>query len=325
MRGRLRIEALSADPGAAQDVLGKALKDLGLDQYKLDSEPDIQDTVIARAARALWNIEGGAYRPPRTVAEAKQRLKAYGVTKIEAKQNSVGYEEPSIPGRWKGYRQKGVRFLYHQFSPKAEVVRGVSGADGSHGGLLSTVARYDNGIIRTGLSSSDDLYSGGANSAFARIIGDRTTSAARSWSSSYHYTAIVSPRVLDRVDWYGYNSDKYGITTGVFDTRQGADAHVETVVKRGANDNEMMFRNAIAREDILFFAVPDDGMRTNMLATLSAAGVTTIRGQALDEMVVVMRTPNDYSRLNANNPVHAFLMGTRDTCPEWTETYGGTP
>ena len=61
-----------------------------------------------------------------------------------------------------------------------------------------------------------------------------------------------------------------------------------------------------------------------MLESLSSSGVTTIRGQALDEMVVVMKTPNDYSRLNSKNPVHAFLMGKRETCPDWTETYGGT-
>jgi hypothetical protein len=328
MRGRLRIEALSADPGAAQDVLGKALKDLGLDQYKLDSKPKASDTTMARASRALWNIEGGAYRPPRTVAEAKQRLEAHGVdpAKLEAKQNSVGYEEPSIPGRWKGYRQKGVRFLYHQFSPKAEVVRGVSGADGSHGGLLSTVARTDNGVVISGMSSSTDLDTGGASSTFTRLVGNRSTSAAASWYSGYNCTAIITPRILDRVDWYGYDYDNYGRTNdSAFTRRAGADAHIKQVTEHGASDNELMFRNAIAREDILFFAVPDDGKRTNMLATLSAAGVTTIRGQALDEMVVVMRTPNDYSRLNANNPVHAFLMGTRDTCPEWTETYGGTP
>ncbi len=327
MRGKIKIETFSSDPDQAQEMLGNALKELGLDRYKLDVKPAAKDTTLARASRALWNIEGGSYQRPLTVEEATQRLESYGVDvkKLIAQQNSLGYEEPVIPGRWKKYRKEGVRFLYHHFETADAVVRGISGADGGKGGLLSTVARTENGIIRMGSSSSEDLNTGGASSAFARIVGELSTSAAKKWYSEYHYTAIVNPQILDRTDWYAYNYDNWGRTAdSSFTSRAGADDHIKTVVRSGQRDNEIMFRNAVAREDILLFAVPDEAMRSSMLESLSSSGVTTIRGQALDEMVVVMKTPNDYSRLNSKNPVHAFLMGKRETCPDWTETYGGT-
>lgn len=327
MRGKVKIETFSNDPAEAQEMLGKALKDLGLDRHKLDVKPAAKDTTMARASRALWNIEGGSYRRPLTVEDATQRLESYGVDikKVTAQQNSLGYEEPVIPGRWKNYRQEGARFLYHQFSPKEQAVRGISGADGGKGGVLSTVARTENGVIIGGMSSSEDLNTGGASSTFTRLVGERSTDAAKSWYSDYNYTAIISPQILDRVDWYGYTYDNYGRTNdSSFTQRAGADDHIKAVAKNGQRGNEIMFRNAVAREDILLFAVPDEAMRASMLASLSSSGVTTIRGQALDEMVVVMKTPNDYSRLNQKNPVHAFLMGKRETCPEWTETYGDT-
>ena len=180
-------------------------------------------------------------------------------------------------------------------------------------------------MIIDGMSSSTDLGTGGASSTFTRLVGDSSTDAARAWYSNYNHTAILSPKILDRLDWYGYGYDNYGRTNdSAFANRDGADEHVRNITENGRTGNEMMFRNAVAREDILFFAVADSAARNSFLATLRAAGVQSIRGQPIEEMVVIMRTPTDFSRLNSNNPVHAFLMGTQDTCPEWSETYGDT-
>lgn len=327
MQGKIKIEVFSSDPLRAQELLEKALKDLELDKHKLDAKPTPKDVTLAKASRALWNIEGGSYQRPTTVAAAEQRLSAHGVdlNAITTQQNSLGYEELRLPGRWKTYRQRGAKFLYHQFRTSENAVRGISGADGGKGGLLSTVARTENGVIIDGISSSTDLGTGGASSTFTRLVGDSSTDAARSWYSSYTHTAILSPKILDRLDWYGYGYDNYGRTNdSAFANRDGADEHVRNVTENGRTGNEMMFRNAVAREDILFFAVTDSSQRNSFLATLRAANVQSIRGQPIEEMVVIMRTPTDYSRLNSNNPVHAFLMGTQDTCPEWSETYGDT-
>jgi hypothetical protein len=327
MQGKIKIETFTADPAEAQRLMSKALTDLKLDHHKLDAKPTADSTFLARANRALWNLDGGAYQPARTVEEATDRLKVHGVEEktLIARQNSLGYEEPLISGRWKGFRKDGVRFLYHQFGPREEAVRGITGGDGGKGGILSTVARTENGVIISGMSSSEDLNTGGASSTFTRLVGAKGSQAGKSWYSDFNYTAVISPQVLDRTDWYGYNYDNYGRVTGsAFTSRDGSVEHIKTVTERGSDSNEIMFRNAVAREDILLFAVANDSQRNNMLATLAASGVKTIRGQPVDEMVVVMKRPNDYTRLNARNPVHSFLMGKRETCPEWTETYGGT-
>ena len=79
-----------------------------------------------------------------------------------------------------------------------------------------------------------------------------------------------------------------------------------------------------ARGDSLRLDDPRADTLMAYLRVLRDAGVQSIRGQPVEEMVVVMTLPSDYRRLNANNPVHAFLMGKSDTCPPWTEAYGDT-
>lgn len=325
MRGRIKIELYTSDPEEAQRLLKKALTDIGLEKYGLSEKP--ADVSLARRNRALWNIEGAKYVPAKTPQEAGERLSALGVNPdtLTARQNSLGYEEPRIRGRWKQWRNDGLNFLYHQFAPVQEAVRGLSGADGGKGGILSTVARVDNGIVFEGMSSSTDLETGGATSAFARAVGSENTESAKMWYTVHNYTAILSPDLLDRTDWYAYDQDNFGATTGPeWDARKGAGSFIQKTIKDGTAGNEVMFRNAVARDDILFFAAATDEMREEMLRVLRDAGVQSIRGQPVEEMVVVMTLPSDYRRLNANNPVHAFLMGKSDTCPPWTEAYGDT-
>lgn len=327
MRGKIKIQVFTDDPVEAQEILDRAMTELNLKNYGLTEKPTPESIALARSNRALWNIEGGAYTPARSLKDALDRLKIHGVdpTSVTARQNTAGFEEPVIEGRWKKYRSMGARYLYHQFKPVSSIVRGVTGADGGKGGLLSTIVRTEKGINILGSSSSADLDTGGASSSFARIVGGEQTGSALYWYSSSHYTAIVSPKILDRTDWYAYNYDNWGrTTTQEFRTRLGSDRHIKTVVEEGQSDNEVMFRNAIGREDILFFAVKSDNARTDLLSDLRAAGVKTIRGQPIEEMVVKMTSPNDFKKLKKKNPVHAFFLGETDTCPEWTETYGDT-
>lgn len=326
-KGQVKIEVFAADAKEAQERFKEALKIAGMDKHAMDKTPSADDAMIAKINRALWNIEGGYYKPITDLEDGKRRLADHKVeeSQLSVVQNSLGYNEPRIDGRSEKYRQNGAKYLYHQFRPDEAPMRGISGADGGKGGIFSTVARSENGIVIGGMSSSTDLTTGGASSVFTRLVGSASSPAGRSWYSDYNCTAILSPKILDRTDFYGYKYDNYGRTTGDgFTNRDGANTLVRDIVSNGSSSNELMFRNVVDREDILFFAVTDESKRASALGILTNSGVKTIRGQPVEEMVVVMTTPSDFSRLNSKNPVHAFLMGKKESYPEWTETYGGT-
>lgn len=325
MQGKIRIEVFGKDPQILSEELEKAMAAIGAEKLKLLQKPTAAQEKLANYNRALWNIEGGQYKPAKTATDAEARLKALNVNidNLVEIQNDRGYTEPRILDRHKKY--KDVKFLYHQFDPKKDNTRGIAGADGGRGGILSSVARTENGIVFKGMSSSRDMETGGGSSAYTRIVGRDDTPTATSWYSYYSHTVVLSRKLLDRTDFYGYNDDLYGITSGSdWKNREGADGLVREITSpRGITKNEVLFRNAIRREDMLFFATTSQSERKVLLGRLTASGVKTIRGQPVEDMVVVMRTPTDYSNLNPSNPVHQYLLGMRDDYPEWVETYSG--
>lgn len=331
-QGQVKIDVFETDPAKARKIFEQAVKAIGLGGAGMERAPSPEEAEKARLTRALWNLEGGKFRAPLTAAQARSQLARHGVNPddVVVTQNDLGYNEPRIPGRAEAYRKQGVKLLYHQMSPDATGLRGVAGTDGGKGGLLSTVARTENGIVRSGMSSAADLASGGASSVFTRLVGTGGE-AASSWYSSSRWTAVLSPKLLDRADWYAYPADNYGSTDDSsgrpyrYSQRNGADEIVKQVASRGSSSNEFMFRNAVAREDILFFAVTSESERKKILAALKVDGVRTIRGQPVEQMVVVMNTPTDFSRLRPENPVHAYIMGRATDYPAWTETYGEAP
>ena len=75
-------------------------------------------------------------------------------------------------------------------------------------GMLSSEQRWKNGINKTGLSSTMDFYTGGADSVFTQIVTKNNTSFG-----DYNYDGeirfLISPDILDTIT-YQYNYDSYG-------------------------------------------------------------------------------------------------------------------
>lgn len=319
MRGELRIMLKSSDPESAQAELDRLLGRLGLEDA-MDPPPPDADLVM-RANRALWNRQGGRYEPARSADEARKRLRREKIDPDNLVVDYLGRGRSTVrdvgPGRASEVgTDAGIRFLYHEFSGDEGLKRSVLGIDGSEGGLLPTVERYQDGIFKRGASSSADLESGGANGVFTRLVG-KAGGHADDWYGSFGPNKVLIDRAeLDRVDWYAFSSDKYGrVTDASYRNRAGALDHLRKHGTSGSTSNEVMFRYNVPVRSMLGVAVTSEGERTAWLKTLRAAGVKTVRGQPVEEFVVVMRRPNDFSNLNPKNPVHAYLMGKRKTAP----------
>ncbi|KKS44455.1 MAG: hypothetical protein UV48_C0001G0031 [Candidatus Azambacteria bacterium GW2011_GWA2_42_9] len=166
------------------------------------------------------------------------------------------------------------------------------------GGLLSTHERYRRGLIFNGSSSLQDLETGGADNVFVRTVtldGLKTTHSHDATINNERGVIIFNPRILDRTDWYAYPVDEYGKTTPeVFIYRQSPEQLFDDQ-KNGkfSIENEQMFRCGISLSDILAITFRSEEKMFNARKILRAAGIETINGRPVEEMIVLIKTLKD--------------------------------
>jgi hypothetical protein len=312
MDGRFRIRVKTTTPERAQELLAAELERLGL-RHLIDP-PDDDAEALLLLNKALWNLEGGKHRRRTDVKAAAADLKAlgYDLDDLHKVDLGRGYSTGELRGRWRAMReQNGIRYLYHQGRTDQTALAGMLGHDGGGGGLIATTDRSDLGIVVAGMSSSDDIETGGASSVFTRLVA---ANSAQRWYHQGTGNYMLHPRALDRTDWYINYHDRYGRFDGL---RKGGDAAISELSQPTTDiGHEVMFRHQYRRDDILFVTGRSEGQTRQILSTLKQMGVTTIRGYPVEEMVITMENPHDFSRMNPDNPFHAFVMGLADDVPD---------
>jgi hypothetical protein len=323
IHGHLRLQIKATDPIRAQVILEETLARLGIDAALQAPTADAAEAM--RLNKALWSIKGGKHRARVPLEEARRLLAEAGVSPADIEQVATsrtrGTSTVRIRDRWRKYRKNhDVRFLYHETGQGPGKIEGVAGGDGGEGGLVGTSERWNHGVAIAGMSSGPDQANAGGSSVFTRLVSGancKGSGGQSHWYSSATSTHrfLIHPRVLDRVDYWGNASDAYGALTE--SERLGADALVAAFASPGtSNSHEIMLRYNVPADDLLFFAQGDQASRKSTIAALRAAGVTTIHGYPVEDMVVVMKTPGDFSGLDKNNPWHAFVMGLTDDVPD---------
>jgi hypothetical protein len=115
---------------------------------------------------------------------------------------SPGYFTGVVPGQGELYANYGVQALVHQTSYAKNVVDIVLG-----GGLICTTERMARGIHIAGLSSDDDMNTGGADYVFTRLL------MADENQNLDGFNLVMKTKLLDRTDWFAYEDDNFGSTT----------------------------------------------------------------------------------------------------------------
>lgn len=321
VKGELRLLLKSSDPTAAQAALERVMKELKIENAILAPTDDA--AFVAGANRVLWNLNGAGHKRITDVKKCEAALKKAGVDAADVRVTTMGgrgFQTVEIKGRGQKYRKSGARFLYHEYS-SADVTNSLMGTDGGPGGLLSTVDRTHKGIIKKGASSSSDIGTGGAQSVFTRLVGQSGT-ATSSWYESFGaHKVLLDPAILDRTDFYGFQSDKFGKTKGSdYALWKGADGLMQNLIHGGGRSNEVMFRHEIGSEHFLSLAASNASARDRMLKQLKDAGVKKVRGRPVEEFVVVMKNPTDFSGFSPKtNTTHAYLMGQAPAPAPWEE------
>ena len=319
MKGELRLLIKTTDAAHAQGLLERTLQELTIEDAL--AAPTEESSFVAAANQTLWNLRGQAHKRVEGRAACEKALQAEGIdpSSLALQLTSErGYQAVRVEGRAAEWRDQGVRYLYQDFAAQqSTVLKSVLGLDGAGGGLFSTVERSMNGIVVSGMSSSTDLGTGGAASVFTRLVG-KGGEASRRFYKGGGTRAILSPQLLDRCDWYGFPDDCFGATN---DSRyakwKGADKLIKLLNTSGDAGNELMFRRDIGLDDILMLSSSSESERTAILKVLRDEGISEVRGRPVDEFVVVMAHPKDYSKFKPkDNAVHAYIMGEDDIPPE---------
>lgn len=155
------------------------------------------------------------------------------------------------------------------------------------GGLFSTHERYRRGLLASGLSSTVDLETGGADNVFTRTI---TEVGAKSYDpgirSSDAYFVFDSD-LFDRTDWYAYSFDNYGGTDPAYFTdRQSPSQLFENQKTNGYQDaNEQMFRNGISSGEIRAIAFGEGYCRSLVRRFFTEKGITELTGDPVTELL----------------------------------------
>ncbi|MGQ9511664.1 MAG: hypothetical protein ACUVTA_00400 [Thermodesulfitimonas sp.] len=151
--------------------------------------------------------------------------------------------------------------------------------------------RYYSGIFNGGASQNEDLVSGGADSAFVRLVprGARGTMRFNYHYKGSGYRLIIDVSELDRTDWYAYDCDNYGGTSEEwgFHKRLGAAEFITRLNSEYRPGNEVMFRKGIRKEKIIGVTCDTESQRQNLIGAFKSAGINEINGKRLEEFVRV--------------------------------------
>lgn len=293
MKGQVRIW-VRGDGKQAAKRLKEALSDIKLDRAIAKPTPD--DEYRLRLMRVLWQDN----------PEAERRLRyRWDSMSIEEIERAAG---PQIVARAKRLVKKdlgGGAFTwvdpeFEKLYPDAVNVWAGLGthatptnaADVIESGLQGTVERWSNGIYRQGASSFDDMKSGGADSAFARLVtkGNEGSRYASHYKGDGPYNIVYSKRVLERTDWYGHHGDSYGEArphSSIWRRRPSAQGFVTGQRDRYTYDNEIMFRRFIPTEYMERVDARSEAERQMLLDELRRRGITEVNGKPIEELVIV--------------------------------------
>lgn len=258
--------------------------------------PDEAEKVVARIMEEEFHVPDGIGE----VSEADERAykqslyrwhhkiegdlspeEAEAAERLERREVFPGYTAMVEPGKHLEYAAKyggDLRAIHSLYTGDAKSIHRVLTS-----GLMASSERYSRGVMRSGMSTSSDFETGGADSVFTRIQGEEKREGG-------HGSVIVfKPELFDRTDWYVYKSDEYGQTgDDVFRYRETPDSMMQAVADHPDwhGTNEQMFRTGIGPQYIEKILVSLED-RDEIIAKLKAMGIEEFDGRPIEEVIVL--------------------------------------
>lgn len=270
--GLIEIESPSdMNPEETERILQEILEeDLGipnaLGEVSEEAEKEYKE------ARYKWQHMIDDDLSPEQTAEAKELVR---------KEVFPGYTTFVEVGKHKEYLQKygeDFRAVHCGRYASAKHIYNIL----KRGGYMSTIERLSRGFLTPGRSSGADIYFGGADNVFTRIMNEDQRKEVVD-----ELTVVFSPEIFDRTDWYSYPFDRYGSTDDkVFAERLSPDALFASILSTSKTDNnEQMFRTGIGTEYIERIEIKPE-IYDKIITELHSMGLSEINNKSIEEIIV---------------------------------------
>jgi hypothetical protein len=270
------------EPTQAQ--VDQLMRQFGVTRVGAPTPQDVQQ--MAENAFVRLFQQGNRPLPPsqaRVVIETAKR--EFGVSPADLRLVPGPLGIPRVEfteAAWKKIQAKtGTTHFVHHLSSSSDADALADKLLGEHGGLLSTSLRMTEGIGRSGMSSTRDVATGGADSVFTRQRGGAMPTRASAG------TIVIKPSALRRTDWYAYPGDEYGANN--------PGGHYAGVIQRRKNlanvaqhngSAETMFRHIVEWEDVdaIYLSA---SVRNDVIRKLRARGITHVAGRRVEDFLRV--------------------------------------
>ena len=305
--GLVRI-TIPATEGMSHEEIGRKINDIFVDLLEIQEglvPPETSAENEYKQARYLWHHKLDAL--PENWSETGERL-----TREEV---FPGYFTMVEKGKHKEYEALSTYAVYHHTTNMNALPKIIQA-----GGLLATHERYRRGLLMAGMSSDQDLISGGADSVFTRTVAEAGLAGGQKDSAVNHGEIyfVFDGDIFDRTDWYAYSGDNYGRTApDTFKERQSPRQLFEEQKNNGfAANNEQMFRLGIPLEKIRAIVCkrnPNEQVDTRLgvLRKLNEAGIKEINGKSIDEFVLYANKVSDFIDVTKGERPRSFIETER--------------
>ena len=274
---------IPGSPPLTNDQVGEEIDRLLKDELGIEegiASPDAEAEKEYKKARYAWHHK--LSEPPPGIEER--------LTREEVFPNYFSFVEK---GKAHEYKEIGPYAIYHNIRNDRTLVNILKA-----GGLLSSHERFRRGLMRHGMSSFEDLRTGGADSVFTRVITEKgsahmdPSNGNIGKGDSY---IIFEPDLVERTDWYAYNNDRYGTTDpNALSSRPNPREFFEKENKHNSYSNEQMFRTGIPLEKIKAIACSNRSSAQDIADMLKAAGIDSLNGKPIEDSIVVTRNMRDF-------------------------------
>jgi hypothetical protein len=150
------------------------------------------------------------------------------------------------------------------------------------GGLLSTTTRWTEGIGASGMSSSADVGTGGADYVFTKPV---KVADAKTYGTSGVLMYFDPVKLYQRLDFYANSGDNFG--------KRQVNQDVINAAKVGAY--ELMFKHRLSFDDLDSIVISTQAQRTAVIQKLRQMGIDQIGGRPLEAVIVIGSNVNPNS------------------------------
>lgn len=310
LRGLFSIDIEAGGNVKPVEKLREILSPTGMNLEKLIAERTAQDKDIYKMRLILWQMNENTHNDKTgtnlynalSAELAKHGVDKSALSELEWREVAEGHSAFVWKDRSKEYEKLGARYIFSGFNAATDFDVGLVADTFVKNGIghISSLKRALTGAFEelpAGSSSTPhglnrkDLDTGGANGVFARLLtnsanGEKYESSFRGEGIKFIYDL----KILDRTDWYCYNRDEFGTTSGsTWYNRPGTTDFVAKEQRRYNPGNEMIFREGIHPSNIRLIVCADTKQKKSLEQALSDRGISEINGVPVGKFIIVQK------------------------------------